>query len=1294
MAMRDWGETSVEGVNLPNSAPVDDAFLLAQLDTDPAPEAEPAPDADAPALDELLDQLGISATDLAGQAIDQGLLPPGADTADPTTQEALQQLATSLLGIAVEPAAGPAAGPTPAAPDAPGGGANFNPNDSGDLADGIDTSDLLPPTALAFGLLDTDVLVEGGLEGDEASSSSSVASSPPAGGTGSINTGVTIAALTPTLEGGDAAVFDSDLPGGSSPDAAALTATGSFTLSAPDGLDTLTAGGTPVITGGSFAPVTITTALGHTLAFTAYDPATGTVSYAYTLTGPEAHAPGAGENDLFETVALTLTDSDGDSTSADLDLRIVDDVPEAADDSDSVTEDEPLAATGNVVTGVDGGLGSDANTTDGVADTEGADRPVTIAWTGEAAGTVAGTYGILTVDADGNYRYDLDNADPAVQALSDGDSLTETFAYTLTDADGDSTAAALTITIDGADDGVTIGDLTPAAQGGDATVDEDDLPAGSSPDAAALTATGSFTLSAPDGLDTLTASGTPVITGGSFAPVTLTTALGHTLAFTAYDPATGTVSYAYTLTGPEAHAPGAGENDLFETVALRLTDRDGDSTTAGLDLRIVDDVPEATADTDEVAEDGPLAATGNVITGVDGGLGSDANTTDGVADTQGADRPVTIAWTGEAAGSVAGTYGILTVDADGNYRYDLDNADPAVQALSDGDTLTETFAYTLTDADGDGTAAALTITIDGADDGVTIGDLTPAAQGGDATVDEDDLPGGSSPDAAALTATGTFTLSAPDGLDTLTAGGTPVIAGGSFTPVTITTALGHTLAFTAYDPATGTVSYAYTLIGPETHAPGAGENDLFETVALTLTDRDGDSTSANLDLRIVDDLPTALADADSVTEDGPLAATGNVVTGEDGGLGSDANTTDGVADTEGADRPVTVAWTGEAAGTVAGTYGILTVDADGNYRYDLDNTDPAVQALSDGDTLTESFAYTATDADGDSTAAALTITIDGADDGVTIGDLTPAAQGGDAVVDEDDLPGGSSPDAAALTATGSFTLSAPDGLDTLTASGTPVIAGGSFAPVTITTALGHTLAFTAYDPATGTVSYAYTLTGPEAHAPGAGENDLFETVALTLTDSDGDSTTAGLDLRIVDDVPEATADTDEVAEDGPLAATGNVVTGLDGGLGSDANTTDGVADTEGADRPVTVAWTGEAAGTVAGTYGILTVDADGNYRYDLDNTDPAVQALSDGDTLTESFAYTLTDADGDSTAAALTITIDGADDGVTIGGLIPAAQGGDATVDEDDLPGGSSPDAAALTATGSFTLSAPTASTS
>ena len=759
-------------------------------------------------------------------------------------------------------------------------------------------------------------------------------------------------------------------------------------------------GGQTVITNGVFTAATITTPLGNTLAITGYDATTGVVSYNYTLLDNETHAAGAGENALFEDFSVVLTDNDGDVANGTLSARIVDDVPVAAADTDTIAaglSGSANAATGNVITDAAPG---DAGDTDTGADTLGADGAVVtsiVATTAAGAATVVGTntvvngqYGVLTISATGDYSYVRNAGSPG--------GVSDVFTYTLTDGDGDAVTAPLTISI--ADTTPQIGDLTPAANGGDVTVDEDDLPArgvgeseGSDPTKESTTQGGGFTISAPDGVQTLVIGGQTVITNGVFTAATITTPLGNTLAITGYDATTGVVSYNYTLLDNETHAAGAGENALFEDFSVVLTDNDGDVANGTLSARIVDDVPVAAADTDTIAaglSGSANAATGNVITDAAPG---DAGDTDTGADTLGADGAVVtsiVATTAAGAATVVGTntvvngqYGVLTISATGDYSYVRNAGSPG--------GVSDVFTYTLTDGDGDAVTAPLTISI--ADTTPQIGDLTPAANGGDVTVDEDDLPArgvgeseGSDPTKESTTQGGGFTISAPDGVQTLVIGGQTVITNGVFTAATITTPLGNTLAITGYDATTGVVSYNYTLLDNETHAAGAGENALFEDFSVVLTDNDGDVANGTLSARIVDDVPVAAADTDTIAaglSGSANAATGNVITDAAPG---DAGDTDTGADTLGADGAVVtsiVATTAAGAATVVGTntvvngqYGVLTISATGDYSYVRNAGSPGG--------VSDVFTYTLTDGDGDAVTAPLTISI--ADTTPQIGD--------------------------------------------------------------------------------------------------------------------------------------------------------------------------------------------------------------------------------------------------------------------------------------------------------------------
>ena len=103
-------------------------------------------------------------------------------------------------------------------------------------------------------------------------------------------------------------------------------------------------------------------------------------------------------------------------------------------------------------------------------------------------------------------------------------------------------------------------------------------------------------------------------------------------------------------------------------------------------------------------------------------------------------------------------------------------------------------------------------------------------------------------------------------------------------PQSITTPLGSTLTITGFNAATGVVSYSYTLVDNEAHPTANGANSLPEQFAVTVVDDNGTTATGNLDVSIVDDLPSAKPDSSSVVEGGSvnISVLGNDVSGADG----------------------------------------------------------------------------------------------------------------------------------------------------------------------------------------------------------------------------------------------------------------------------------------------------------------------------------------------------------------------------------------------------------------------------
>ena len=193
---------------------------------------------------------------------------------------------------------------------------------------------------------------------------------------------------------------------------------------------------------------------GDTLSFTLANGAVGrygqiTLSadgvYTYTLNDalPEIQALGAGQS-LTEVFTYTVSDGHGGTVSNTLTITVngTNDVPTVAAATAAVTEDTQTSVAGTLPTP------QDVDTTD---------HPEFIPKTEEA-----GTYGTLTLAADGQYTYTLNNASPVVQALGVGQSLTETFTYTVSDGHGGTASNTLTITVNGTNDVPTVATTTAA----------------------------------------------------------------------------------------------------------------------------------------------------------------------------------------------------------------------------------------------------------------------------------------------------------------------------------------------------------------------------------------------------------------------------------------------------------------------------------------------------------------------------------------------------------------------------------------------------------------------------------------------------------------------------------------------------------------------------------------------------------------------------------------------------------------------------------------------------------------
>ncbi len=1107
--------------------------------------------------------------------------------------------------------------PQPAAGTVSSSGGNFA-DPVGDIQAAYDLGDLLPYTELAFPQPEQRELLP---ELVDRQPTIQIQGTGPA--TTDAAESVNEAGLPAQRPGGGI-----ESPGSAAGNGSQIT-TGIIIFDSPDGVASI-----------KINDVTVTGAAGQQIAG-AYGtlvlgaPNNGQIAYTYTLNDNTA---GDSTSELFTVV---IVDNDGDSATARLTVSIIDDVPTANPDVDSVTEDGPTVANGNVLTGVGG---ADANTTDGVADVQGADGATVTAVSfapvsgpvvsGTVGEPLAGAYGTLQLASGGGYTYTLNNSLAAVQGLDGNDTLTETFNYTITDGDGDPRSTTLTITINGSNDPIEINYLD--GQGAEETVDEANLADGSDPLPGALTQTGTFDVTGTDGIATIVVGGKTVFTAadGFVSNQTVSTPYG-TLTITgvttvkdaAGDAVSATVSYSYVLQDNTLLHTGANNSSLTEQILVSVTDTDASSDTALVDIKVVDDSPLAADDADSIAAGTYGPAVGNVITDAENDGGRDTRGADGavVVSVASINVPANTDTTTDGSGNfeVAGEYGTLTLNADGTYSYTRNAGTPG--------GVTDTFNYTIRDGDGEPADANLVITIGDSD---TTLDLPVTGTPGVTQVLEAGLPAGSASVGNGEFASGTFSYTAPDGPVTIT-----------INSIVLTGVAGQQIpgahgTLTITGIANGVVSYSYELT---TNTSGDATADSF---AVVVADSDNESSSGDLVISIIDDEPAANPDVDSVTEDGPTVANGNVLTGVGG---ADANTTDGVADVQGADGATVTAVSfapvsgpvvsGTVGEPLAGAYGTLQLASGGGYTYTLNNSLAAVQGLDGNDTLTETFNYTITDGDGDPRSTTLTITINGSNDPIEINYLD--GQGAEETVDEANLADGSDPLPGALTQTGTFDVTGTDGIATIVVGGKTVFtaADGFVSNQTVSTPYG-TLTITgvttvkdaAGDAVSATVSYSYVLLDNTLLHTAGNDDSLIESITVSVTDSDNSPDTASLDIRVLDDTPSA-------VDDGPYMVAEQTALTIDA-LANDTFGADGV------NIATSVAITTDP------TKGVVSYNpATGQFTY-------TPNAGAEGP---DSFTYTITDGDNDPSTATVTLIL--ADDSV------PIIQSTNLTVDEDGLDG-------------------------
>ena len=951
-------------------------------------------------------------------------------------------------------------------------------------------------------------------------------------------------------------------------------------------------------------------------------------SYIYTVDNTVAavEALRTSSDTLSEVFTYTMQDAASGDSTAEITVTITgaNDAPIAVANTATAIEESGINnnisgtdPTGNVITNdtdVDAG---DTKTVTGVA------LGTQSSTSGSVGVTVAGTYGSIVINADGTYTYTVDNSNATVEALNDGESLSETFSYTIDDTAGLDSTTQIVITIDGrTDQPVAEADQDTSVESGGVA----NASAGTNPSGNVLANDASNNGKMVIGVDpgtTGTASGdVGTSVTGSYGSIVID--------------ANGDYTYTLDNTNTAVEALLTSGDHVTDIFTYTMEDAFNNISTTQVTITVdgTNDAPIGVDDNGIAVESGGVNnatagsdATGNVVTNdtdVDAG---DTKMVVGVV--SGAAGSAS----GSVSASVTGVYGSVVINADGSYTYTVDENNSTVRSRrTASETLSEIFTYSMQDTAGAETTATLTVTIQGANDAPgAVLDTAMAFEAGGVN----NASTGTDPTGNVLT-----NDTDVDYGDTQTVTG--VVAGtqGSASGNVATSVAG------AYGSITIAADGSYTFVVDNNNAAVQSLRTSGETLddAFTYTMQDTDglvSTTqitvtvhgANDHVDVIFDSATAVEAGGTANGTGGTDPTGNVLTND-----SDVDTGDTMG-VSGVAAGVLGSATGNVGASVAGLYGSINIASDGGYTYMVDNANATVQdLLSSSDTLTEIFTYSVQDAAGGESTTQITITIEGAndapvafanyDDATEAGGINNGTAGtdptGNVLSNDDQVDAG---DTWAITGVA-------QGIAGSTSGSVGSGVAGSFGSITIAS--------------DGSYTYNVDNNNATVQALRTSSDTLTDVFSYTVDDGTGlDSTTQiTITLHGVNDAPDAVVDNATAVEAGGLAngtsgtdPTGNVLTNdtdIDTG---DSKNISGVA------AGVQASTTGSVGGMVTGSYGSINIDSNGNYTYTVDNANATVEALRlSSDTLDDVFTYTMIDADGATSTTQITVTIQGQND--------------------------------------------------
>ena len=778
----------------------------------------------------------------------------------------------------------------------------------------------------------------------------------------------------------------------------------------------------------------------------------------------------------------------------------------------------------------------------------------------------------------------------AYDSLAAGETATDTFTYTISDGAGGTVTGTATVNVTGTNDAPTLV--------GSASADILE-------DAGSVSLDVLSTATDVDASDVLSVA---AVTDGANGTVAIN--------------ADGTVSYTPNEGAYDSLAAGETATDTF---TYTISDGEGGTVTGTATVNVTgtNDAPTlvGSASADILEDAGSVSL--NVLSTATDVDASDVLSVAAVSD---------------------GANGTVAINADGTVSYTP--SEGAYDSLADGETATDTFTYTISDGAGGTVTGTATVNVTGTNDAPT---LTGSAS---ADILED---------AGSVSLDVLSTATDVDASDVLSVA---AVSGGANGTVAIN--------------ADGTVSYTPNEGAYDSLAAGETATDTF---TYTISDGEGGTVTGTATVNVTgtNDAPTLVGSASAdILEDA-------------GSVSLDVLST--ATDVDASDVLSVAAVTDGANGTVA-------INADGTVSYTPN--EGAYDSLADGETATDTFTYTISDGAGGTVTGAATVNVTGTNDAPTLTGSASADILEDAgSVTLDVLSTATDVDASDVLSVAAVSDGA-NGTVAINADGTvsytpnegayDSLAAGETATDTFT----YTISDGAGGTVTGTATVNVTGTNDAPTLTGSASADILEdagsvTLDVLSTATDVDAS----DVLSVASVTDGANGTVAINADGSVTYTPNAGAYdslADGETATDTFTytiSDGAGGTVTGTATVNVTGTNDAptlvgsasadiledAGSVSldvlstatdvdasdvlsvasvtnGTNGTVAINVDGSVSYTPNAG--AYDSLAVGETVTDSFTYTISDGHGGTVTGTATVTVTGTNDAPTLVGSASA----------------------------------------